>query len=387
MKLIVKLLVGIVAGILIGLVIPDFIVKIIVTFKELFGQFLGFAIPLIIIFYIASGIASFGKHSGKMLGITGGLAYISTILAGTLAFIVALFVIPKLVGNGGASAEEASGFEPIFELTIDPITGVMTALVLAFVFGIGITRVESPTLRSFFDEGKEIIELLIWKVIIPILPFYIASIFAELAADGTVFDTLQAFGLVLVMAIVLHWVWLVVLYTVAGTLSKKNPFTLLKTMLPAYFTGLGTMSSAATIPVTVRSSKNNGVSDGVADSAVPLCATIHLAGSTITLTMCSVAVMMLSNEMELPTFGMMIPFILMLGIIMIAAPGVPGGAVMAALGLLSTMLGFDETALGLMIALYMAQDSFGTATNVTGDGAIAMMVDKIIGAKSEDPAA
>lgn len=382
MKLIGKLLIGIVSGIIIGLLVPEVVIRIIVTFKEFFGQFLGFAIPLIIIFYIVSGIASFGKESGKMLGITGALAYTSTILAGTLAFIVALIVIPTLVGNGGGQAEETAGFEPIFELAIDPITGVMTALILAFVFGIGITRTKSPTLRAFFDEGKEIIERLIWKVIIPILPFYIASIFAEIAADGAVVQTLQTFGLVLVTAIAIHWVWLVILYSVAGAVAGRNPFKSLKNMLPAYFTGLGTMSSAATIPVTVRASKSNKVSDGVADSAVPLCATIHLSGSTVTLVMCSVAVMVLSNNLDIPTFGMMLPFILMLGIIMIAAPGVPGGAVMAALGLLSTMLGFDETALGLMIALYMAQDSFGTATNVTGDGAIAMMVDKIIGKKA-----
>lgn len=387
MKLIGKLVIGIVSGIIIGLVAPEFLIRIIVTFKELFGQFLGFTIPLIIIFYIASGIASFGKHSGKMLGITAAISYASTILAGTLAFIVALIIIPRLVGSSGGSAEEGAGFEPFFEIAIDPITGVMTALVIAFVFGIGITRINSPTLQSFFDEGKEIVERLIWKIIIPFLPFYIASIFAELGADGAVFETLKAFGLVLVMAVVVHWIWLIILYIIAGTYTGKNPFSALKTMLPAYFTGLGTMSSAATIPVTVRATKNNKVSDGVADSAVPLCATIHLSGSTITLVICSVAVMVLANGLSLPTFGLMMPFIFMLGIIMIAAPGVPGGAVMAALGLLSTMLGFDETTLGLMIALYMAQDSFGTATNVTGDGAIALMVDKLIGDSSNNHAA
>lgn len=379
MRLIGKLAIGIVVGILIGLVSPDWLTRVLVTFKELFGQFLGFTIPLIIVFFIVSGIASFGKESGKMLGLTSAIAYTSTILAGTLAFIVALIVIPMLVGTAGGSAEEAEGFEPFFELTIDPMMGVMTALVLAFVIGIGITRINSPTLHAFFDEGKEIVERMIWKIIIPILPFYIGTIFAELAADGTVFETLKAFGLVLVTAVIIHWVWLIVLYLVGGTVYGKNPFTALKNMLPAYFTGLGTMSSAATIPVTVRSTKSNDVSDGVADSAVPLCATIHLSGSTITLVLCSVAVMVLSNNLDMPSFGMMMPFIFMLGIIMIAAPGVPGGAVMAALGLLSTMLGFDETALGLMIGLYMAQDSFGTAANVTGDGAIAMVVDKVMG--------
>lgn len=377
MRLIIKLALGIILGIVIGFIAPDFLTTIIVTFKTIFGEFIEFTIPLIIIFFIVSGLASFGKHSGKMLGWTSAVAYTSTVLAGTLAFFAALIFIP-MFGSEGGHAEEAEGFEPLFDMAIDPLTGVMTALVLAFVFGIGITRTNSETLKSFFDEGKAIIEKMIWKIIIPILPFYIASIFAELTADGTVFDTLKTFGLVLLLAVILHWIWLFVLYSVAGTLSGKNPFKLLKNMLPAYFTGLGTMSSAATIPVTVQQTKKNKVSSGIADSAVPLCATIHLAGSTITIVLCSVAVMVLTNDLSLPSFGMMMPFILMLGVIMIAAPGVPGGAVMASLGLLSTMLGFDETALGLMIGLYMAQDSFGTATNVTGDGAIALIVNKMM---------
>ncbi|HLQ70692.1 MAG TPA: dicarboxylate/amino acid:cation symporter [Bacillota bacterium] len=378
MRLIIKLLFGIIIGILVGLVSPDFVSRAIVTFKVLFGEFLGFTIPLIIIFFIASGIASFGKHSGKMLGYTAGIAYTSTILAGLLAYFVASLVIPVLVGGDAGNAEEAGGFEAFLDLEIEPLTGVMTALVAAFVFGIGITRTNSPTLKGFFDEGKDITEKMIWKIIIPILPFYIGSIFAELAADGTVFETLKAFGLVLALAVAIHWVWLLILYTAAGAFAGRDPFSALKTMLPAYFTGLGTMSSAATIPVTVKQSKQNKVSDGIADSAVPLCATIHLSGSTITLTICAVAVMVLSNGMEMPSFGIMLQFIMLLGVVMIAAPGVPGGAVIAALGILGSVLGFNETALGLMIALYTTQDSFGTATNVTGDGAIALVVDKVM---------
>lgn len=378
MRLIGKLALGIVVGILVGLVAPDVLTKVIVTFKELFGQLLGFTIPLIIIFFIISGIASFGKESGKMLGLTSLVAYSSTILAGILAFIIALIVIPMITSTGG-SAAEAEAIEPIFDLEIDPIVGVMTALVTALVFGIGLTRVESPTLRSFFDEGKEIVERLIWKIIIPILPFYIASIFAELSAEGTVFETLKTFGIVLLIAVALHWVWLFVLYMTAGTYTGRGPLSLLKNMLPAYFTGLGTMSSAATIPVTLNQTKENKVSEPVADSVIPLCATIHLAGSTITLVLCSVAVMVLSNDLSMPTFDEMIPFIFMLGLVMIAAPGIPGGAVVAAVGLLESMLGFGATAVGLMIALYMAQDSFGTATNVTGDGAIALIVEKLMG--------
>lgn len=376
MRLIIKLLLGIIIGIVVGLVAPDVLTRIIVTFKELFGQFLEFTIPLIILFFIASGIASFGKESGKMLGYTAGVAYSSTIIAGLLAYFVAQFIIPLLITGDAGSAEEAGGFESFLDLEIEPLTGVMTALVAAFVFGIGITRTKSPVLRGFFDEGKDITEKMIWKIIIPILPFYIGSIFAELAADGTVFETLKAFGLVLGLAVIMHWVWLIILYSIAGAITGRNPFSALKTMLPSYFTGLGTMSSAATIPVTVRQSKKNEVSEGISDSAVPLCATIHLSGSTITLTTCAIAVVMLTNGMAMPSFGIMLQFILLLGVVMIAAPGVPGGAVIAALGILGSVLGFDETALGLMIALYTTQDSFGTATNVTGDGAIALIVDK-----------
>lgn len=252
----------------------------------------------------------------------------------------------------------------------------MTALVLAFVFGIGMAKTNSKTLMALFDEGKEIIDKVISKIIIPFLPFYIAGIFAELAAEGTVFETLKVFGVVLLVAVAAHWVWLLVQYSVAGSITKRNPFVLIKNMLPAYFTALGTMSSAATIPVTLKSVKNNNVKEGVANFGVPLCATIHLSGSVITIVMCAVAVMLMDSGLAVPTLATMLPVIIMLGIIMVAAPGVPGGAIMAAIGILSTMLNFPDAAIGLMIALYMAQDSFGTATNVTGDGAINVVIDK-----------
>ncbi|MGL6296313.1 MAG: cation:dicarboxylate symporter family transporter, partial [Plesiomonas sp.] len=221
------------------------------------------------------------------------------------------------------------------------------------------------------------------KVIIPLLPLYIAGVFAEMTLDGTVFSTLKTFGIVLVLAISMHWLWLTVLYVAAGLVSGRSPLFLLRTMLPAYFTAVGTMSSAATIPVTLRQSKAMGVSEGVANFTVPLCATIHLSGSTITLVTCATAVMYLAQHMAIPSLLTMLPFILMLGVTMIAAPGAPGGAVMSALGLLGSMLGFTEAQLALMIALYLAQDSFGTACNVTGDGAISLLVDN--GLPHENP--
>lgn len=376
MKLVLKLIAGIVIGIILGLVAPEFIVRLLITIKTVFGSFIGFIIPFIILFFIASGVANLGQKSGRLVGTTVGIAYVSTIIAGLLAFFVAITFVPMFSPEQSAISE-GSALTPFLKLEIAPVMGVVTALVAAFLFGIGMTKIKSKILKDAFDEGKRIIDLVISYIIIPFLPIYIASIFAQLAAEGTVFDTLKVFGVVLLLAIATHWIWLLIQYVAAGSISGKNPFTLLKNMLPAYFTAIGTMSSAATIPVTLRSVKNNKVKDEIADFGVPLCATIHLSGSIITIVTTAVAVMLLTPELASPTFATMLPVIFMLGLIMIAAPGVPGGAIMAALGILTTMLGFSEAAIGLMIALYMAQDSFGTATNVTGDGAINVIIDKV----------
>ncbi|WNF38733.1 dicarboxylate/amino acid:cation symporter [Bacillaceae bacterium IKA-2] len=376
MKLVLKLIAGIVIGIILGLIAPDFLIRLLVTIKVVFGSFIGFIIPLIILFFIASGVGGLGKKSGRLVGTTVGLSYLFTVIAGLLAFVISITVIP-FTSPEQAGIAEGTSFEPFLRLEITPIMGVVTALVAAFLFGIGMAKTESKTLKVVFDEGKNIIDLVIAKIIIPFLPIYIATIFAELAGEGTVFGTLKVFGVVLVLAIVTHWIWLIVQYVAAGVVSGKNPFMLLKNMMPAYFTAIGTMSSAATIPVTLRSVKQNKVKDEIADFGVPLCATIHLSGSVITIVTCTVAVMLLTPELPQPTLMMMLPVIFMLGLIMVAAPGVPGGAIMAALGILTTMLGFGEATIGLMIALYMAQDSFGTAANVTGDGAINVIVDKL----------
>ena len=376
MKLILKLIAGIVAGILVGLYVPITGVELLFTVKELIGQIISFTIPLIILFFIASGIAGLPKGSGHLLGKTVGFAYSSTIIAGTLAFLLVSAVIPFLSGGITFEAEVATEIGSFIDLEIPPLMGVMTALVTAFVFGIGMSQLELDTLKKVSDQGRDVIDGLLSKVIIPALPFYIAGVFAEMTVAGTVVDTLQTFGVVLIAALVMHWLWLSVLYIATGVLLKRNPIELVKNMLPAYFTALGTMSSAATIPVSLQSSKANNVKEDVANFTVPLCATIHLSGSTITIVTCAMAVMFLSPSMEVPSLMGMLPFIMMLGIVMIAAPGAPGGAVMSALGLLTSMLGFNEGAVALMIALYLAQDSFGTACNVTGDGIIALWVDR-----------
>lgn len=376
MKLIAKLIAGIIAGILIGLYLPTWVSQLLLTFKGLFGQLLFFTVPLLILFFITSGIANLPKNSGSLLGKTVGIAYVSTIAAGIVAFFAASIVVPWLT-SAGQTMSSAAGtvIEPFITMNIPPVISVMSALVLAFIFGLGIAATGAQQLQQISDQGRDVIERLLSKVIIPLLPVYIAGVFAEMAVAGTVFNTLKTFGIVLALAVVLHWIYLTTMFFIAGMKSGQLPFALLRNMLPAYFTALGTMSSAATIPVTLKVVKDNKVNEDVANFTVPLCATIHLAGSTITIVSCAVAVMVLHNALEIPSFLTMLPFILTLGVVMLAAPGVPGGAVMSAVGLLGSMLGFGETAIALMIALYMAQDSFGTACNVTGDGAIAILVD------------
>lgn len=372
-----RIVVAIVLGVLIGLVAPENLVRVFATFTSIFGNFLNFVVPLIILGFIAPGIAKLGKGSGKLLGVATGIAYASTVTAGVLAFFVATTVLPNFMQQGSLSNLEdpehalASSF---IALEMTPVFGVMAALILAFLLGIGMASTGSKTMVSFFDEFQAIIEKTISTIIIPLLPFHIFGIFANMAYGGAVFEILSLFGIVFLMIIVLHWTMLMLQYSAAGALKGRNPFLILKTMMPAYFTALGTQSSAATIPVTLRQARKSGANERVTDFTVPLFATIHLSGSTITLVSCAIGVVLLTGGV--PSFGSFFPFILMLGVTMIAAPGVPGGAVMAAIGLLQSMLGFDETMVALMIALYLAQDSFGTAANVTGDGALAHIVDR-----------
>ncbi|MCJ8213445.1 dicarboxylate/amino acid:cation symporter [Aeromonas veronii] len=386
MKLVLKLIAGILAGLLLGLYAPEWVARVLFTAKTVIGQLITFTIPLIILFFIMSGIASLPKNSGKLLGKTVALSYCSTILAGLFAFTVASHLIPQFTTAAEPTTATAIKLASYVNLEIPPLFGVMSALAAAFVFGIGISATQATDLRRVADQGRDIIDRLLAKVIIPLLPFYIAGVFVEMTVEGTVFATLKTFGVVLVMAILMHWIWLSVLFVGTGLALGRSPAQLIKNMLPAYFTALGTMSSAATIPVALQSSKNNGVSDGIANFTVPLCATIHLCGSTITLVTCATAVMFLSEHLAIPGIETMLPFIMMLGVIMIAAPGAPGGGVMSALGLLTSMLGFGEASIALMIALYLAQDSFGTACNVTGDGVIALWADRFAnGSESTAP--
>ncbi len=375
--LLAKIILAILAAVIVGTFVPEWFVRIFATFNDIFGGFLSFVVPLIIIGFIAPGIAQLGSESGKLLGLATFFAYFSTLVAGILAFFTASRILPNFISaqsDSGVSNPNDFLATAFFKIEMTPVMDVMAALLFAFIMGVGMTVVKSDVLKRGFEEFNGIIEKLISAVIIPLLPFHIFGIFLNMTFAGQVAKILSVFAVVFLLILVLHWVMLLMQYSVAGVLNKKNPFALIKTMLPAYFTALGTQSSAATIPVTLKQAKKTGASNKVTDFTIPLFATIHLSGSTITLVTCAIGVMLM-NGMEF-TFVSMFGFIMMLGVTMIAAPGVPGGAVMAAIGLLGTMLGFNETMIALMIALYMAQDSFGTATNVTGDGALAMIVDK-----------
>ena len=373
-----KILIAIVAGILCSLFFPTWAVRIFLTFNSIFGNFLGMFIPLLILGLIAPAIADLGKGAGKLLLITIAIAYLSTILAGFFSYFTCRATYPALLGNSVKALGEmdmSGSLKPFFTIEMPAFISVTTALVFAFLLGLGMSLIPGKTLNKAMHDFREVIEVVITRFIIPILPLYIFGIFLQLGAEGNVGPVLGTFAKIIVIIIVMHVTVLVLQFLIAGLIAHKNPFRSLVTMLSAYVTALGTQSSAATIPVTLASAKKNGVSEPVADFVIPLCATIHMPCSILKITACAYAI---SLGMGLQTDpGLYIGFVMMLAITMVAAPGVPGGAIMASLGLLSSMLGFDANMQGLMIALYIAMDSFGTAGNVTGDGAIALIMDKI----------
>ena len=371
-----SILIAIVLGIALGRILPLGAVRFFATFNALFSSFLQFLIPLIIIGLVTPAISDIGRGAGRLLLVTALLAYADTVFAGLLSYGTSVTFFPRLIGAGGGAEalSEAASIEPFFTLQIPPMVDVMSALVFSFTLGLGMAFFGSASLKTLFSEFKEIVVKTIEVVILPLLPVYIFGIFLGMTHTGQVFQVVKVFLSIIIVIFLMHIFLLLLQYCIAGVVTRRNPLRLLGRMMPAYFTALGTSSSAATIPVTLEQTKKNGVSDEVAGFTVPLCATIHLSGSTLKIVACAVA-LMLMNGMPVD-FGMFLGFILMLGIMMVAAPGVPGGAIMAALGVLSSMLGFGEQEQALMIALYIAMDNFGTACNVTGDGAIALIVDR-----------
>ena len=372
-----RIIIAIALGILLGNFLPGGMVRFFVTFNSIFSEFLNFSIPLIIVGLVTVAIADIGKGAGKLLLITALIAYGATLFSGFLSYFTGVTVFPYLIESGVPLEEvsEAQGILPFFSVAIPPLMNVMTALVLAFMLGLGLAQLKNDTLKHAARDFQEIIIRMISAVILPLLPIYIFGIFLNMTHSGQVFSVLMVFIKIIGVIFLLHIFLLVFQYCIAALFVRKNPFKLLGRMMPAYFTALGTQSSAATIPVTLEQTKKNGVSSDIAGFVIPLCATIHLSGSTLKIVACALALMMMQGiPFDFPLFA---GFIFMLGITMVAAPGVPGGAIMASLGILQSMLGFDESAQALMIALYIAMDSFGTACNVTGDGAIALVVDKI----------
>ncbi len=380
-SLLFKVFIAIVLGIVFGLYMPEWFNRIFATFNAFFGQFLGFAIPLIILGLIMPAISDLGKEAGKLLLLTAAIAYGSTLFSGFMTFFAASSIFPTLleshVNSAKEVAENTKELSPYFSIAIPPLLDVMSALVLAFMIGLGLSFQEKSTLKSAVKDFQTIIMQVIENVIVPLLPLFILGIFASMAYSGQVFEILSVFLNIIGVIFALHILLLLLQYFIAGTIVQRNPFRLLANMMPAYFTALGTQSSAATIPVTLVQAEKNGVPEKVAGFVIPLCATIHLAGSIMKITACAMALMILEGQPF--DFTMFAGFIFMLGIAMVAAPGVPGGAIMAAIGILQAMLGFNEEMIGLMVALYIAMDSFGTACNVTGDGAIALVVNKISG--------
>lgn len=382
-NLLVKILVAILLGIAAGRFFAPWTTRIFVTFNAIFGQLLGFLIPLIILGFVAPAIADVGRNAGKILVITAGIAYIFTSLAGFYSYAVGSWLFPKIVhprslDSGIATAEQ---LQPYFNIEMPPVMSVMTALVLAFMLGICMAFLKTGALKAICDEFRDIVQMTIARVIIPLLPIYIFGIFLNMTVEGSVAAVLGTFAGIIGIIFAMHILLLVFQYCLAWLFSRKNPFRSLLTMMPAYFTALGTQSSAATIPVTLRQTIKMGVSEDIAGFVVPLCANIHMSGSAMKIVACALAIMLMEGlSFDVSMFS---GVILMLGISIVAAPGVPGGAIMASLGVLASVLGFGESEQALMIALYITMDSFGTACNVTGDGAIALIIDRYFGNRKQ----
>lgn len=380
-----RLITGIIAGMAIGSLGSAFnmqdtlifqgIVRLLTTFTSLFSTFLSFLIPLLIISFVAAGMAELGKKANKLFGVTLVFAYVSTLLAGFTAFFLGSIFLPGFITQITGSAMSGTDFKPFFTIEVKPICGVMTALVFSFVMGIGMANSKERTMLGFFKEMQSIIARILMKIVIPLIPVHVAGLFCNIAAKGELLATARIFVSLLLLIIILQYCYIFIQFLFASLVCRENQFKRLPNIFPAYFTALGTQSSASTIPVALDCARKNDVKNDIADFCIPLCATIHLAGDTICLVLGSMGIM-LACGMN-PTFAMFAPFIFMLGVTMVAAPGVPGGGVMAALGLITSMLGFTEPMQQLIISLHFTQDSFGTATNVSGDQALALVVNKI----------
>ena len=395
--LIPRMILGILVGILVGLYLPDWFVRITITFSSIFGAFLNFIIPLMILAFVTKGIADLGEGAGKLLGVTVGLAYMSTLIGGSLSYFMANAIFPGFISPEQVAAiqdSEGLTLEPYFEVPITPFFDVTSAIIFAFMLGISISWLrktkQGEVLYHAVSEFNIVITKVLGTAIVPLLPFFILGNFAKMAKSGSVFAVLSIFWKIFLCVIALHLVYVSVLFIISGSYTGKNPFTMIKNQVKGYLTAVGTQSSAATIPVNLQCAENNGVSREIRDFVIPLGATVHMPGSMITITACTFTILTMYDMPH--SYGLILRLIAILGIAMVAAPGAPGGAVMSALPFLPVVgISPESTMASLLITLYLTQDSFGTAANISGDTAIAVAVDKIynkniLGKKDWQPA-
>lgn len=373
-SLLIKLLFAMLAGGLIGYLAPSWIIRVLNSFSFIFGQFIKFVVPFIIVGLVTPAIADAGRKAGRLLLITMGVAYASTLLSGAFAFCVSSSLFPAILDGGLAQNVVAREFPACFKLEIPPVMGVTTALAVSFMFGIGMVASGSKTLLLVFNEIKDVVSRTVERAVVPFLPLYILAVIADLAASGKLAIIGGSCLKIMVAAVLISVLIILLQYTVAGAIAGRNPLKALWTMLPAYLTGWGCCSSAATIPVTLRQTKANGVSPETADLVVPLCANVHLSGSMANMVVYAAGLIVLAGEPI--CVGAFVEYILMVSIVAVASPGVPGGVVLACASIAQDALGFSSERYALMIAAYMALDGMGTACNLTGDGAIALIVDK-----------
>ena len=385
--LVPKLIIAIVIGILIGQFLPESVCRFVVTLSGIFGSFLKFVIPLMILAYVTMGIADLSQGAGKLLLITVLIAYGSTIVAGSGSYLVSSTLFPSFISADALAQIEATAgnsVDSFFSIALPPVIDTLSAVVLAFILGLCMSTMRGKeigdTLYNSFKDFSTIIDKVLHKAIIPLLPLFICGTFVDMTKSGRTFVILGILWKVFVVVIIMHLIIITIQFTVAGAVSKKNPFVLIKNQIPAYTTAIGTQSSAATIPVNLECAKNDGVSEEIRNFVVPLCANIHMAGSMITIVACATAVCLMNGiPIGLHT---VVPFVMTLGIAMVASPGAPGGSIMTALPFLYMIFGkelgnTDGPICALMVALYITQDSFGTACNVSGDNAIGVVVETI----------
>lgn len=371
-----KLLLAVIIGILLGLIAGEGFMNVVVTVKHILGQLIFFMVPLIILAFVSSSIAKMKGNASRMLGWALGLAYCSSVGAAFMAMFLGYWLIPMLsITPATEGLREIPSL--VFRLDIPPVMGVMTALIVAIMIGLATVWTKSQLFETLLDNFQKMILLLINRILIPVLPFFIAANFCALSYEGSITRQLPVFLNVMGVVLVAHFVWLAFLYLSAGAFSGKNPWQVLRYYAPAYFTAVGTMSSAATLPVSLRCAKRSPVLKGeVVDFAIPLFSNIHLCGSILTEVFFVMTVSLILYG-TLPAISTMVLFILLLGIFAIGAPGVPGGTVIASLGIVISILGFNEAGTALLLTIFALQDSFGTACNVTGDGALTLVLSKL----------